>query len=123
EERSNAEFLFRVSRNSAWVMAKCTDQQGIGMRILDHRYNRDLRRHDLALRMIRHEVRTATIMAWTGLSGTRIRRLYRSYIPEGAIAALRHRGPPPTSVELLLRSKELAGEAGGVAGRALRLGA
>ena len=56
------------------------------MRILDNRYSRDLRRHDLALRMIRHELRTATIIAWTGLSETRIRGLYRSYIPAYADA-------------------------------------
>lgn len=86
------------------------------MRISDNRYSRDLRRHDLALRMIRHELRTATVKVWTGLSETRIRRLYRSYIPEGAIAAIRHRGPPPTSVELLLRSKSLRAEAAGLAG-------
>lgn len=86
------------------------------MRILDNRYSRDLRRHDLALRMIRHELRTATIIAWTGLSETRIRGLYRSYIPEGGLAALRHRGPPPTSVQLLLRSRELNAEAAGLAG-------
>jgi hypothetical protein len=92
------------------------------MRVLDHRYSRDLRRHDLALRMIRHEVRTATIKVWTGLSATRIRRLYRSYIPEGVLAALRHRGPPPTSVQLLLRSKELNAEAAGLAGLCFAMG-
>jgi len=92
------------------------------MRILDNRYSRDLRRHDLALRMIRHELRTATIIAWTGLSETRIRGLYRSYIPEGGLAALRHRGPPPTSVQLLLRSRELNAEAAGLAGLCLTIG-
>ena len=92
------------------------------MRILDNRYSRDLRRHDLALRMIRHEVRTATIRAWTGLSETRIRRLYRSYVPETAIAALRHRGPPPTSIELLLRSKGINAEAAGLAGLCFAIG-
>jgi hypothetical protein len=92
------------------------------MRILDARYGRDLRRHDLALRMIRHEVRTATIRAWSGLSETRIRALYRSYIPQGVIAALRHRGPPPTSVELLLRSKGFNVEAAGLAGLCCSIG-
>jgi hypothetical protein len=92
------------------------------MRILDNRYSRDLRRHDLALRLIRHEVRTATIIAWTGLSETRIRGLYRSYIPEGGLAALRHRGPPPTNVQLLLRSRELNAEAAGLAGLCVAIG-
>lgn len=86
------------------------------MRALDQRYSRDLRRHDLALRMLRHELRTAAIIAWTGLSETRIRGLYRSYIPETAVAALRPRGPPPTSVQFLLRSKILNAEAAGLAG-------
>jgi hypothetical protein len=92
------------------------------MRILDNRYSRDLRRHDLALRMIRHELRTATIIAWTGLSETRIRGLYRSYIPESGLAALRHRGPPPTSVQLLLRSRALNAEAAGLAGICVAIG-
>lgn len=92
------------------------------MRILDHRYSRDLRRHDLALRLIRHELRTATIVTWTGLSRTRIRRLYHSYIPEGVLVALRHRGPPPTSVQVLLRSKTLTAEAAGLAGLCVAMG-
>lgn len=92
------------------------------MRALDQRYSRDLRRHDLALRMIRHELRTATIKLWTGLSETRIRGLYRSYIPEGVLASLRHRGPPPTSVQVLLRTKNLNAEAAGLAGVCFAMG-
>lgn len=92
------------------------------MRILDNRYSRDLRRHDLALRLIRHELRTATIVIWTGLSRTRIRRLYHSYIPEGVLVGLRHRGPPPTSVQVLLRSKSLNAEAAGLAGLCFAMG-
>jgi hypothetical protein len=92
------------------------------MRILDHRYSRDLRRHDLALRLIRHELRTATIVVWTGLSRTRIRKLYHSYIPEGVLAGLRHRGPPPTSVQVLLRSQSLNAEAAGLAGLCFAIG-
>jgi len=98
------------------------EEKGVGMRILDNRYSRDLRRHDLALRMIRHELRTAAIIAWTGLSETRIRGLYRSYIPESGLAALRHRGPPPTSVQLLLRSRALNAEAAGLAGLCVAIG-
>jgi hypothetical protein len=92
------------------------------MRILDHRYSRDLRRHDLALRMIRHEVRTSTIITWTGLSETRIRGLYRSYIPEGVRSALRHRGPSPSSLLPLLRSSGLNLEAAGLAGVCFAIG-
>ena len=35
---------------------------------------------------IRHEARTHTIRAWTGLSDDRIRKLYRSYLCESAAA-------------------------------------
>jgi hypothetical protein len=90
------------------------------MRILDNRYSRDLRRHDLALRMIRHEVRTVTIRAWTGLSDTRIRSLFRSYLPQ--LGARRHRGPPPRRIEPILRSKTLNGEAAALAGLCLAIG-
>jgi hypothetical protein len=91
------------------------------MRISDHRYNRDLRRHDLALRMVRHEARTQTIRMWTGLSDTRIRRLYRSYVPESGQSAPRHRGPAPSRLELLLRP-EVSAEAAGLAGLYLVVG-
>jgi hypothetical protein len=42
------------------------------MRVWGQRYNRDLQRYNLALRMIAHEARTHTICDWTGLpvSGT-----------------------------------------------------
>ena len=93
------------------------------MRILDDRYSRDLRRHDLALRMIRHEVRTVTIRTWTGLSDTRIRALFRSYLPQAGISAIRHRGPPPKRIEPILRSKSLNAEAAVVAGLCLAIGA
>jgi hypothetical protein len=46
------------------------------MRIHDDRYNRDRRRHEVALRFIQHEARTHTIRAWTGLTDDRIRKLY-----------------------------------------------
>jgi hypothetical protein len=45
------------------------------MRISDNRYSRDRFRFDLALRFIRHEARTQTIRAWTGLSDDRIRKV------------------------------------------------
>ena len=54
------------------------------MRVTDDRYSRDLRRYDLAVRLIRHEARTQTIRQWTGLTDDRIRKLYRSYVRAGA---------------------------------------
>ncbi|MGH8237152.1 MAG: hypothetical protein ACREXP_09045, partial [Steroidobacteraceae bacterium] len=94
------------------------------MRILDARYSRDLRRHNLALRMIRHEARTLTIRMWTGLSATRIRKLYRSYVATRGIAAptQRHRGPQPSRLQPLWRSKHLAPEAAVVAGLSVAMG-
>jgi hypothetical protein len=101
----------------------CNGGHGRRMRISDHRYSRDLRRHDLALRMIRHEVRTITIRSWTGLSDTRIRALVRSYVSRNSVAAVaRHRGPPPSRLAPILKSTKLAGEAAGLAGLCWELG-
>ena len=66
------------------------------MRISDDRYSRDRQRFDIALQFIRHEARTHTIRAWTGLSDDRIRKLYRSYLCDCHSAPLtRHRGKSP----------------------------
>ena len=45
------------------------------MRISDDRYSRERARMELALRFLRHEARTQTIRAWTGLSDDRIRKV------------------------------------------------
>lgn len=75
------------------------------MRISDHRYRRDVRKYNLALRLIHHEARTGIIRAWTGLSGRGIRNLFRSYVHgENADIATRHRGPPPQAAVHLLQS-------------------
>jgi hypothetical protein len=75
------------------------------MRISDDRYSRDRSRFDIAVQFIRHEARTHTIRAWTGLSDDRIRKLYRSYLCEshGAPPA-RHRGKSPQQVAFFMRS-------------------
>lgn len=71
---------------------------------LDDRFSRDLRRHNLAIRLIHYEARTQTIRDWSGLPEARVRRLFRAYLrrAEGAGTA-RHRGPPPRNVAALLR--------------------
>jgi len=80
------------------------------MRIHDDRYNRDRRRFEVALRFIRHEARTHTIRAWTGLTDDRIRKLYRSYIKEPQFlkaeraAPVRHRGKSPQQPAFFTRS-------------------
>lgn len=76
------------------------------MRVTDHRYARDLERHHLALRMIRHEARTRTIRLCTTLTDDRIRKLYRSYVassPE-ALDVRRKRGKSPRRIAFFLRN-------------------
>jgi hypothetical protein len=80
------------------------------MRISDNRYNRDRFRLDLALRFIRHEARTQTIRAWTGLSDDRIRKLYRSYLHEPGFAVSRPRGKSPQQCTYFTRSPRLKDE-------------
>jgi hypothetical protein len=45
------------------------------MRISDDRYDRERSSLDLALKFLRHEARTQTVRAWTGLTDDRIRKL------------------------------------------------
>src|SRR5262245_21352712 len=74
------------------------------MRISDDRYSRERLCLDLALRFLRHEARTQTIRAWTGLTDDRIRNLYRSYMSRGAQFVPRHRGKSPHQVAYFMRS-------------------
>jgi hypothetical protein len=79
------------------------------MRISEDRYSRDLRRLNLARRLIRHEVRTQWIRAWTGFSERRVQNLFRSY--ERAQGSVRRpRGPSPFKATALLRSATLRKE-------------
>lgn len=64
------------------------------MRVSEDRYTRDLRRIQLAHRLIRHEVRTYWIRAFTHFTEGRIRNLLRSY-GLAADGVHRHRGSPP----------------------------
>jgi len=77
------------------------------MRVSDDRYTRDRERFDLALRLIRHEARTFTIRQWTGLSGDRIRKLYRSYVLHDGARVLRHRGKSPRQAAFFFRNPEV----------------
>ncbi len=82
------------------------------MRISDDRYSRDRLRLDLALRFIRHEARTHTIRAWTGLTDDRIRKLYRTYLYEaGGVSVARHRGKSPRQAAYFTRSSRMRREA------------
>lgn len=81
------------------------------MRITDARYARDLRRLNLAMRLIRHEARTSTIRECTGLAGDRIRRLYYAYLRRPGRCSERHRGKSPHAALRVLGSPRLAAEA------------
>jgi len=87
-----------------------TQTAGSTMRISDNRYSRDRFRLDLAFRFIRHEARTQTIRAWTGLSDDRIRKLYRSYLNEPGFAVGRPRGKSPQQSAFFTRSPKLKEE-------------
>jgi hypothetical protein len=80
------------------------------MRISDDRYHRERLRMELALRFLRHEARTQTIRAWTGLSDDRIRKLYRSYLSQAGRHLPRHRGKSPHQVAYFTRSLRLQEE-------------
>ena len=80
------------------------------MRISDDRYHRERLRMELALRFLRHEARTQTIRAWTGLTDDRIRKLYRSYLGESRRAMPRHRGKSPHQIAYFTRSLRLQEE-------------
>jgi hypothetical protein len=92
------------------------------MRVSEDRYSRDLRRLNLAQRLIRHEVRTQWICAWTGLSDDRVRNLFRSYDKTSGDVR-RHRGPSPTRLAAFLRSPTLRTEASAIGGLACAFGA
>ena len=67
----------------------------------DDPVTRELRRFELARRLLLHQVRTQTIGELSGLSRSRVATLRRRLmVPLDA----RHRGPPPSSLELLLRT-------------------
>jgi hypothetical protein len=80
------------------------------MRISDDRYHRERLRMELALRFLRHEARTQTIRAWTGLTDDRIRKLYRSYLGHARREMPRHRGKSPHQIAYFTRSLRLQEE-------------
>jgi len=89
------------------------------MRVSEDRYNRDLRRVNLANRLIHHGVRTLWVSAWTGLKPRSVRNLNRSYRASHK-AALGIVGRPPSNPLSLLRSALLQNEASALAGIAAR---
>src|SRR5258708_5860756 len=73
---------------------------------------REIRRVELARRLIFHEARTQTISKLTGLSRNRLATLRRRLmVSEDA----RHRGPPPRSLDVFLRTSRGRTEGAAVA--------
>jgi hypothetical protein len=78
----------------------------------DEPFLRELRCFELARRLIFHEVRTQTITKLTGLSRNRLETVRRRLMVSEDV---RHRGPPPRSLELLLRTSRGRTEAAALA--------
>jgi hypothetical protein len=85
------------------------------MRISDERYRRDLRRLQLAWRLIQLDARTPTIERWTALSVYRIRRLRGTYAAEASRGAAL-KGVTPFRVEFFSKSATVKCEAPMLAG-------
>lgn len=78
------------------------------MRLTDNRYAQERRQFELALRMIRHEARTRTIKACTGLSDDRIRKVYSTYFStdEERQTIKRRRGKSPQQVGRFVKNPQ-----------------
>lgn len=82
------------------------------MHISNDRYFDDRQRHDVALRMIRHEARTCTIRSCTALTDDRIRRLHQTFVAYmPTVAARRHRGKSPRQIAFFTRNPHVQFEA------------
>lgn len=77
------------------------------MRVMESRYEGEMRKFGLALRFVQYEARTATIRAFTGLSADRIRKLRHRYCEN----ARRHRGKSPQQASHIIHSMRLRREA------------
>jgi hypothetical protein len=91
----------------ARAMFISNEGQGASMHISNDRYFRERRRHDLALRMIRHQARTCTIKSCTGLTDDRIRRLCKAYAVQTDSQPVRRRGKSPRRIGFFTRNAQL----------------
>ena len=71
------------------------------MRISEQRFERDLRRYELAHRMIAHEARRGTIVRWTGLSRHRVALLLKEF---NRPDKNRYRGPSPCTASFFCKT-------------------
>lgn len=78
------------------------------MRITDHRYERDNRKHDLAVWMVAFMARTGTLIQWTRLTQYRLQKLFREYLKKDQ--GTRRRGISPIQPAYFFRSQRLESE-------------
>ena len=78
------------------------------MRVTQSRYEGELDRFHLAIRMLGLQARTSTIGRYTGLSSDRIRKAYASYVVEHGKnkLPLRKRGRPPSQVTRFVKTPD-----------------
>jgi hypothetical protein len=81
------------------------------MNYMDDPFSRDLRRIEVARRMVFHQVRTQTIVDYTSLTRNRLATLRRRWcVAENS----RRRGPPPRSMAVFLRTPWARSEAAAI---------
>jgi Flagellar transcriptional activator (FlhC) len=81
-------------------------------RAMQDRIGRELRRYQLAMRMVAHQARTQTICDFTGLTRERTKTLRREW---NVSSDERRRGPSPTSLSVFFRSSRWRSEASSIA--------
>lgn len=91
-------------------IAAINSHKEVSMQITTDRYFRDRQRHDLALRMIRHEARTCTIRTCTALTDDRIRRLCKT-LARHQNDMRRRRGKAPRQISFFTRTVHMQFEA------------
>lgn len=74
------------------------------MRVSEDRYARELRRLELAARMIRLGLRAHAVRQWTGLAKKRLEKLRADVLRQRVVGPVaRHHGPPRTSVMIFFK--------------------
>ena len=81
------------------------------MRVFEHRYSDDRDCIGVAMSFLALEARTNTIQTWTGLSGDRIRKLYRAYTAGASRLVVRRRGKSPHQIAYFWKTVRVRQEA------------
>jgi hypothetical protein len=86
------------------------------MRVSNDRFERDMRRFNLAIRMLGQEARLRTVCLWTGLSSDRVSNLSQMRELKEVQHGQRRRGPSPSEVARFLTNASFRSEVDAVAG-------